>query len=451
VIFGTDGVRGIGGEGLLSPDSLDRLGSAIALHMGRQGCRGGTVLVARDTRLTGPELEKVISSSLHRAGCQTLHAGVLPTPAVSVLLAQGRADLGIVISASHNPPEFNGIKLISSDGSKLTEAQERTISEEHALQVGTPSSEIEIEIDSALRNEYLELLLGSFPPGKFLQGLSLVLDCACGAGSGLAPEVFRRAGAEVTVLHDEPDGARINVDCGSLHPETLGAEVVRNGAQLGIALDGDADRALLVDEVGDLVDGDDVIVIWARALQESGQLEPAVVALTTLSNVGVEEYLNQRGISVIRTDVGDRAVAAALRESGGLLGGEPSGHIIHHSEAATGDGIRTGLSIALRIMESSRSLSDLRAGIVHFPQEQRTLRIVDRPEIEELLHLSCAIEEARQALGDVGRIIVRYSGTEPLLRIFVEARNSEDVNRWSDHIESSARMESALGITPEIA
>ena len=319
--------------------------------------------MARDTRLTGPEIESVIAGALRRSGCSTVHAGELPTPAVSVLLAQGSADLGIVISASHNPPEFNGIKLISSDGSKLTEDQERLISEDHSRMVGSPSPLQEIDVDPALGVEYLETLLKSFPPGQFLAGISLVLDCACGAGCGWAPEAFRRAGAQVSVLHEQPDGARINVGCGSLHPEILGKEVLRTGADLGIALDGDADRALLVDEHGDLVDGDDVIVIWARALLDSGSLEPPVVALTMLSNVGIEEHLGRHGIEVIRTPVGDRAVAAALRESGGLLGGEPSGHIIHSSEAATGDGIRTGLSIAHRIKESGRSLADLRSGL----------------------------------------------------------------------------------------
>ncbi|MGE4632435.1 MAG: phosphoglucosamine mutase [Planctomycetota bacterium] len=452
MIFGTDGVRDIGGKGLLSADSVDRLGSAITSHMAREGCDAGRVLIARDTRLTGPEIEEIITGALHRAGCSTLHAGVLPTPAVSVLLAQGVADLGIVISASHNPPEFNGIKLIAPDGSKLTVEQEKEISADYAAQVGCPSRQDGIDDDPSLGDRYLDSLMGSFPPGGFLQGLSLVLDCARGAGCGWAPEAFRRAGAEVTELHAKPDGARINVGCGSLNPEILGQEVVRTGANLGIALDGDADRALLVDEAGGLVDGDDVIVIWAEALLERGDLEPAVVALTTLSNGGVEQYLRRNGIEVIRTEVGDRAVAVALRESGGLLGGEPSGHIIYHGEAATGDGIRTGLSIAQRIQETGRTLSDLRSGIVRFPQEQRALKIIARPPIEELEHLPSAMEEAEQALLEGGgRILVRYSGTELLLRILVEARTAEEVRRWGDHIENSARMESMLGIDPRVS
>jgi len=450
VIFGTDGVRDIGGKGLLSEESVDRLGFAIASHMGREGCACGRVLVARDTRLTGPAIEQIITGSLHRAGCSTLHAGVLPTPAVSVLLEHGVADLGIVISASHNPPEFNGIKLIAADGSKLTIEQEKAISADHSTLVGNPTPQKGIEDDPALGSQYLELLMASFPSGEFLQGISLVLDCACGAGCGCAPEAFRRAGAEVSVLHGQPDGGQINVRCGSLHPEILGLEVVRRGAHLGIALDGDADRALLVDEAGDLVDGDDVIVIWARALQQRGDLDPAVVVLTTLSNVGVDEYLSKNGIDVIRTPVGDRAVAEALRESGGSLGGEPSGHIIHRGQAATGDGIRTGLSIARHIKETGRTLSDLRPGIVRLPQEQRNLRIMDRPDIEGLQHLRSAKEEAIEALGDDGRIEVRYSGTEPLLRILVEARTAEVARRWAEHLESSARMESTLGIAPRV-
>lgn len=451
MIFGTDGVRGIPGEGLLGDESIDRLGSAIAAHMAREGCASGRVMLGRDTRLTGPEIGKVICGALIRAGCSTVDAGVLPTPAISVLLEQGLADFGIVISASHNPPEFNGIKLISSDGSKLDENQERAISADHSTLIANPTPVKEIDFDQDLAAQYLDRLLQSFPPGQFLEGISLVLDCACGAGCGLAPEAFRRAGAEVSVLHGQPDGARINVGCGSLHPEILGAEVSRTGADLGVALDGDADRALLVDEVGELVDGDDMMVIWSRALLESGKLEPPVVALTMLSNVGIEEHLGQHGIEVIRTPVGDRAVAAALRESGGLLGGEPSGHIIHRSEAATGDGIRTGLSIAHRIKESGRTLSDLRSGIVRFPQEQRTLKIGDRPDMEELEYLSSAMDEARLALGTNGRILVRYSGTEPILRILVEARSAEDVRRWADHIEDSAKMEVALAVDPRVS
>ena len=446
MIFGTDGVRDIGGEGLLSPDSVDRLGQAIAGHLTRTGYSAGRVLMARDTRTTGPQIEQVLSSALRREGMTTIHAGVLPTPAVSLLVADGVADLGLVISASHNPPEFNGIKILDHSGSKLDTLLEQRISDDYARHTAQPTLSCEIEVDAGLGDRYLDRLMGSFPPGKFLDGLSVVLDCARGAACHWGPEAFGRAGAKVTVVHGVPDGKQINVGCGSLHPEFLGEEVKRTGAALGIAFDGDADRALFCDEMGTHVDGDDVIVIWARAMLEEGLLDPPIVALTVMSNVGVEEYLNRHGVSVVRTAVGDRAVATALKECGGMLGGEPSGHIICPAEAATGDGIRTALSVARRMVDSGRPLSSLYSGILRFPQQQKTLKIQDRPPLEKLSLLTSTMEQAELALGSEGRILVRYSGTEPLLRILVEARFEQDARLWIDRLERSAMAEGALGI-----
>jgi len=447
VIFGTDGVRDIPGTGLLTPDSIDRIGQAIVAHLTSEVASGGSVLIARDTRVTGAEIESLLAGAIRRAGCTTIHAGVLPTPAVSLLLMDGVADLGLVISASHNPPEFNGIKIIDASGAKLAQDQEHSISETYAISEGKPESQQEIEVIEELGVQYLDKLLSSFPEGEFLAGLKVVLDCARGAACHWGPEAFRRAGADVTVVHGEPDGARINVGCGSLHPEFLGEEVKRTNSVLGIAFDGDADRALFSDEFGRYVDGDDVIVIWARALLEQGLLDPAIVALTVMSNAGVEDCLRRQGIEVVRTEVGDRAVADALRRSGGTLGGEPSGHIIHHREAATGDGIRTGLAIARCVVEAGEPLSQLCDGITRFPQEQKTLRIQHRPPLDELQYLAEAMIEARAALGSGGRILVRYSGTEPLLRILVEAKKEADANFWIDRIEQSAMREASLGIT----
>jgi len=456
VIFGTDGIRDIGGEGLLSPQSVGLIGRAIAFHLEREGHPRGKIVLAMDTRSTGPEIEKVLTRALDQEGCSTIHGGVLPTPAVSLLLAEGIADLGLVISASHNPPEFNGIKILDSRGAKLSTEQEELISGDydrfgkdlngtHPVEAAEQASP-EIVIDESLGDSYVDKLLESFPPGKFLDGLSVVLDCARGAACGWAPEAFRRAGADVTVIHGEPDGARINVGCGSLFPGVLGEQVKQAGASIGIAFDGDADRALFCDENGTHVDGDDVIVIWARAMMEEGSLDPALVALTVMSNVGVEEYLGRHGIAVVRTAVGDRAVAAALEESGGVLGGEPSGHIIHYDQSATGDGIRTGLAVARRVVQSGRLLSGLCEGIPRFPQQQRTLRIQDRPPMEELSILNLTMQEANEALGDEGRILVRYSGTEPLLRLLVEAKAAEEASRWIELLEDAARREDALGI-----
>ena len=445
MIFGTDGVRDLGGKGLLAAESVDRIGTALVQHLHRQGVTSAKVLIGRDTRVSGPEIEKLLTRALHRGGVETIHAGVLPTPAISVLVADGHADLGLMISASHNPPEFNGIKILDHQGEKLSRSAEVSISADYvnaeALEGDFPNySEDDIWVE-----RYLDKLLGSFPDEKFLNGFKVVLDTARGAACHLGPELFRRVGAEVFVLNGEPDGANINVGCGSLHPKVLAEEVLRTGADLGVAFDGDADRALFFDHTGASLDGDDVIALWALNLQSKGLLSQSVVALTVMSNMGVEKFLGSHDIRVIRTPVGDREVAAALRETGGVLGGETSGHIIYRSAAATGDGLRTGLSVCQCVVESAEPLAQFTGQFSRFPLEQRTVRIENRPDIETLEILQRTLEEARVALGDEGRFVVRFSGTEPLLRILVEASSSDIAQHWVEEILHAARREETLG------
>ncbi|HCW44810.1 MAG: phosphoglucosamine mutase [Planctomycetia bacterium] len=460
MIFGTDGIRDIGAQGLLSAESLDRIGLALCEHLRRIESSTQKILIAMDTRVSGPEIESLITATLHREGVSTIHAGVIPTPAVSVLLAGGVADLGLMISASHNPPEFNGIKVLDNKGEKLSVETEAQISKDYdrlqswgvcysRLKNGNHSIEDQ-KIDETLGQTYLNSLLSSFPEGEFLAGTKVVVDAARGAACHWAEEAFRRAGAEVFLIHGDPDGELINVGCGSLNPKVLSEEVVNRKADLGIALDGDADRALFCDHNGGLLDGDDVMAIWALHLKQQGKLEPPVVALTVMSNMGVEKFFNEHGIEVLRTPVGDREIAIALKNSGGQLGGETSGHIIHRSMAATGDGIRTGLSVALCLKESGRTLSELRGQFDRFPLKQRTIKIEYRPDFESLAILGATMTEAEKALGQQGRIVVRYSGTEPLLRILVEAESEELSQHWIERLLQSARSEASLGTLTEV-
>lgn len=451
MIFGTDGIRDIGGRGLLSCDSVDRVGTAILRYLQKKGVSQPCVLLGRDTRESGPEIESLLTRSLQRGGVQTLHAGVVPTPAISVLLAQGYADLGLMISASHNPPEFNGIKILDHRGEKLSKEAEKDISVDHAVASPLEGELPEIKEDPQWGQKYINFLLSAFPEGEFLAGLSVVLDTARGAACHWAPEAFRSAGAKVHLLHDDPDGSQINVGCGSLHPEILAEEVLSRGADLGVAFDGDADRALFCDHTGASLDGDDVIALWALNLKARDSLDPPVVALTVMSNMGVEKYLNSNAIQVIRTPVGDREVANALRESGGVLGGETSGHIIHRTEAATGDGIRTGLSVCQCLVESGVRLSDHNGKFQRYPLEQRTVRIENRPEFDSLENLRGAITEAEDQLAEDGRLVVRFSGTEPLLRILVEAVSEELAHHWVERLLEAAREEESLGTVTVVA
>ena len=451
MIFGTDGVRDIGGQGLLSPDSVDRFGTAILLHLQREGLDAPRILIGRDTRESGPEIELQLTRALHRGAAQTLHAGVVPTPALSVLLAAGHADLGLMISASHNPPEFNGIKVLNRSGEKLTKESEGLISADHATAEPLEGDFPQVVDDPEWGKAYLNCLMDSFPEGEFLQGIEVVLDTARGAACHWGPEAFRRAGARVHLLHGEPDGKRINVGCGSLHPKVLADEVRRRKADLGVAFDGDADRALFCDHEGKGLDGDDVIALWALDLKSRGELNPPVVALTVMSNMGVEKYLGSQGVQVLRTPVGDREVATALRESGGVLGGETSGHIIHRSEAATGDGIRTGLSVCRCLADSGKSLAEEGGRFQRFPLEQRTIRIENRPDFESLNLLREAMGEAEAQLAGAGRLVVRFSGTEPLLRILVEAETEEAAQFWVEKILEAACQEETLGTVTVVA
>ena len=448
-IFGTDGIRDRGGRGWLAPEGLRRLAEAVARWGQRTNGPTPRVLIGRDSRTSGPEIEAILRQELERHGAAVRIGGILPTPAVSLLVAHGRADAGIVISASHNPPEDNGVKLFRSDGRKLTIAEEESISADVLAASGEATGETPPElsaetfVDEVLRAEYLDRLLASFGEGPFLDGLHVVIDCARGATSVCALEAFERAGARVEAIHAEPSGAEINRGCGSTHPEAIAGVVLARGADLGIAFDGDGDRAILVDARGETVDGDDMLTLWALDLQSRGELPNDRIAVTVMSNAGMERYLAEAGVSLARTPVGDREVHQTMLREGLALGGEQSGHLIV-GEAATGDGIRTGLAMARLVHESGKPLHELRAPIPRYPQTLTRVEVASKPPLESIPAVMQIVAEGEAALADRGRILLRYSGTEPVARILVEGADEVENRDWAERIAAVLREQPEL-------
>ena len=398
--FGTDGVRGVVGE-TLTADLVERLGKAAAAWCGR-----GRVFVGRDTRRSGPELEEAFAAGIASAGGSAVLAGVLPTPAVALL----GLDLGAVISASHNPPEYNGVKFFDRDGRKLTDAAEEEI---EALLDGPAPGGGEIDRVEVAADSYLEHVLERF--GTDLTGLRIGIDCANGAYAGLAPQAFEQLGAEITAVGNEPDGTNINVACGATDLSLLAETVRAGGLDLGIAFDGDGDRMLAVDERGEPVDGDQILAVLALALGVEG------VAVTTMTNLGFHRLMEERGIRVVVTDVGDRYVLEALRRDGLLLGGEQSGHLIWLDGHVTGDGLVAGLLLCNAL--GGRTLSEAVAVMPRFPQVMRNLPRAERGALPD--ELLAAVEEVNAELDGTGRVLVRPSGTEPLVRVLAEAETAE--------------------------
>jgi phosphoglucosamine mutase len=399
--FGTDGVRGVVGE-KLTAELVERLGKAAALWTGR-----GRIFLGRDTRASGPELEDAFANGVASAGATAVLAGVLPTPAVALL----RLDLGAVISASHNPPEYNGVKFFDRDGRKLTDAAEEEIEALLDAQAGGGGEIDRVEVAA---DSYLDHVLERF--GSDLSGLRIAVDCANGAYADLAPQAFEQLGAEVTAIGNQPDGSNINVGCGATDLNAL-SEIVRDGDfALGIAFDGDGDRMLAVDERGEPLDGDQILAVLALDLGVDG------VAVTTMTNLGFHRLMEERGIRVVVTDVGDRYVLEALRREDLLLGGEQSGHLIWLDGHVTGDGLVAGLLLcnALR----GRALSEAAAVMPRFPQVVRNLpRSGEGPLPDELLE---AVDGANAELDGAGRVLVRPSGTEPVVRVLAEAETPAD-------------------------
>jgi phosphoglucosamine mutase len=412
--FGTDGVRGIVGEAL-TPELVEKLGKAVALWSGR-----GRVFVGRDTRASGVELEESLGRGIASAGGSAVLGGVLPTPAVALLAL----DLGAVITASHNPPEYNGVKFFDRDGQKLSDQNEEEI--EALFDAPAPGGG-EIDRVGVANDSYLEHILERF--GSDLTGLKIGVDCANGAYSEIAPQAFERLGAEVTAIGVEPDGTNINVRCGATDLRALQETVKANKLELGVAFDGDGDRMLAVDENGDVVDGDHIIAILALHLGVD------LVAVTVMSNLGLHRLLGERGIRVVTTPVGDRYVLEALREHEGVLGGEQSGHIIYLRDHVTGDGLAAALLLCDAIR--GRTLSEGAGVMPTFPQVKQNLSLAG-PLPESLLD---ELARLNDELNGTARVLVRRSGTEPLVRLLAEAQTEAEARQLSDTIASLVRRE----------
>ena len=413
--FGTDGVRGVVGEDI-TVELVERLAKAATLWSGR-----GRVFVGRDTRGSGPELEEAFGRGVAAAGGSAVLAGVLPTPAVALLAL----DLGVVISASHNPPEYNGVKFFDRDGNKLTDASEEEI--ESLLDAPAPGGggidHLEVATDS-----YLEHVLERF--GSDLGGLRIAVDCANGAYSGIAPQAFEQLGAEVTAVANEPDGTNINVGCGATDLSLLTRVVREQGLDLGIAFDGDGDRMLAVDAAGEVVDGDQILAILAL------HLGVEVVAVTVMTNLGFHRLMEERGIRVVTTPVGDRYVLEALRREGGVLGGEQSGHVICLRDHVTGDGLAAALLLCEALQ--GRSLAEAAAVMPRYAQAKENVRVAKREVPADAL---AAAERLNARLDGSGRVLVRASGTEPLIRVLGEAETAEEAERLCGTIAALVRRE----------
>jgi phosphoglucosamine mutase len=456
-LFGTDGIRGIPGEYPLDDATLDRVGLALGEYLAAQQSPNGnspSVLIGRDTRESGPHIAERIARGLSAAGAEPVSAGIVTTPGVAWLVSHEGFSAGIVISASHNPYHDNGVKLISSSGMKFPDAAEAEIEHLILSSNGRPapkdaSSASHLTAnkphplgDDKLHEDYLDGLRASALPGAKFAGMKIVLDCANGAASKLAPQLFRMLGTEVIAINNTPDGKNINAGCGSLHPEGMQKRVIDSGAALGVAFDGDADRALFASASGKLVDGDGVLLVAGRYLKSAGKLKGNVIVGTTMANLGLERALHQSGLTLVRTAVGDRYVLEEMLRIGANLGGEQSGHILFLDDATTGDGMLTAVKIA-SIVSLAGPLDSLVAGLKIFPQKIVNVRVQSKLPLESLPEVWRLLGEAEKTLGDSGRVIVRYSGTEPLARVMVEAEREEDVRRWTDSLSSALR--SAIG------
>lgn len=442
-LFGTDGVRGVANTEPMNSETALRLGRAVA-HVFRRSPRRHKILIGKDTRVSGYMLETAMASGICSMGVDVLLVGPMPTPGIAFLTRSLRADAGVVISASHNPFQDNGIKFFASDGFKLPDDLEAEIEDlvfaDSIDHLRPTASEIgkAFRIDDAL-GRYNVFAKNSFPRHLTLDGMKIVIDAANGAGYRVAPEVLAELGADVTTLACEPDGENINRDCGTLHPENLQAKVRATGATVGIALDGDADRCLLVDEHGGLVDGDQVLAIAARELHQTGALREATVVATVMSNLGLEVALREVGIALRRTPVGDRYVVEEMVRGGFNLGGEQSGHIVFLEHNTTGDGLITALAILAIMQRTGKPLSELAKVMTRYPQVLLNVPIAQRRDVSGERRVAAAIADVERTLGDRGRVLVRPSGTEPLIRVMVEGEREAEVARHAETIAAAIR------------
>jgi phosphoglucosamine mutase len=441
-LFGTDGLRGRADEFPLDPASVRLLGRELGSRLNGEGSR--RVVVGGDTRESTPRIVADLAAGLRDAGCGVASAGVITTPGVAELVLEIGARAGIAVSASHNPYEDNGIKIFGPDGRKWPDAEEELLERKILEGRGSATSEATPappDPDPGLIATYVSRLRAGVP--NDLGGLPILVDAGNGAAFQIGPRVLRRAGARVTAIHDAPDGRNINAGCGALHPDGMAAKTRESGAAFGVAFDGDADRAIFADENGRVLDGDDVLFVVARDWKRRGILPEGGVVGTVMSNYGLEAAFRREGIAFARAAVGDRNVAKLMDETGAALGGETSGHTLFAPLSPAGDGILTALVLASIVKDSGRPLSRL-ATLEKMPQTLRNIRVARRVPLDQSEGIAGAVARAEQALRARGRVFLRYSGTEPLLRILVEGPEGREVHEIADELEAAAR--SALGV-----
>jgi phosphoglucosamine mutase len=446
-LFGTDGIRGTANEHPMTPELALSLGRAVTFVAGRDKPHAPRVIIGKDTRLSGYMLETAIAAGICSMGGRVLLCGPIPTPAVAHLTVSMRADAGIVISASHNPYDDNGLKIFGSDGFKLPDAAEAEI--ERLMADGAalgprktgPAVGRAFKLEDA-RGRYVAFAKSTFPRDLALDGVRMVIDAGHGAAYRVAPLVFQELGAKVTAIGVKPNGVNINREYGALHPAKVRAEVLRRDAAIGIALDGDADRVIVVDDRGEVVDGDAVMAMCATRMIRDGELRQATVVATVMSNLGLERALAAQGARLLRTPVGDRYVVEAMRAGGYNLGGEQSGHLIFLDHASTGDGIIGALQVLALMMRTGRPLSELaRAAMQRVPQVLENVTLPSRRPIEEMRELARATAAATRALGAEGRVLVRWSGTEPKLRIMIEGPDETRIRGLALDLAQAARKD----------
>lgn len=441
--FGTDGIRGEAGQYPLDEPTIERIGYSLAKELTNRLGRSPQIIIGRDTRESGDWIEAAIARGAITAKAEARAAGFITTPGVAYLTRLLKADAGVVISASHNPYQDNGIKVFAPSGQKLDDAAEQTI--ERDLESESENFPLMIEkaisTDASLKGKYLAFLRDEIGKELKLTGLKLVVDCANGASYEIAPKLFAELGAELTVINADPNGRNINRDCGSLHPEKLQQAVLAAKADAGLAFDGDADRLLMVDERGRLVDGDQVLFVMADYFQQRGQLKGNRVVATVMSNMGLEVALRQRGIELVRTAVGDKNVLDELLKNGGSIGGEQSGHIIFPEISLAGDGMITALEVLRAMIESKRTLSDLANGFIRYPQVTLNVRVESKPPLDSIAPIKIEIEKVENELAGKGRLLVRYSGTENLARVMIEGPDENSINLQAETLAQTIKRE----------
>lgn len=448
-LFGTDGVRGEAGRFPLDQSTLRTVGASLASHLGKNSNSPLLIIVGRDTRESGPWLEKALIDGAVEAGAQCQSAGVITTPGVAFLARSLPADAGVVISASHNPYQDNGFKIFAPSGRKLDDETERLIeadilAKQSLAPLDVPVTHLKESSESersaaALQARYLKFLETDIGAGLLLENYSIVIDAANGAASRLAPELFTRLGASITVINNEPDGRNINLNCGSMHIEGLQQQVTATNADLGVAYDGDADRALFVDSYGHYVDGDAVLWVLSNHLKSRNQLSNGLVVATVMSNIGLEIALRSRGLQLVRTDVGDKYVLDELIRSGASLGGEQSGHIILPQLSLAGDGMITTLCLLRAMTEAKKPLHELTVGFTRYPQVLVNVDVLEKRSFADVEEIRKVISETETKLADKGRLLLRYSGTEPVARIMIEGDDQSTIEAYARNLATTIR------------